>query len=277
MTNEPSTQRSQKIRLCDLDFTGNLRWDPDEPADPKLTEAMKNHGLMQPILVEPMNEAGKHRVVDGYRRTKSAFSLRWTHIDANLIETSRDETQRISKQLVINTVRENLKPSIVSKAIFHVMSEGDCTSTEAIETLGLSKGNGSKQKSLLNLCRDVLAKADSGELPKESAYLISRISSPSDQLAIAQQVVDEKLPRAKVEAMVAELLEQRGKVRRSMTRCVFPLEGKGSISIAAPALDLKMLISILESLLKKAKQECKRGLMLSTFEKLFADLNRTTK
>jgi ParB family transcriptional regulator, chromosome partitioning protein len=77
----------------------------------ELTEDIKLHGLLHPIVVN-----SQHELVAGYRRLQAVVSLGWTEIPVTLIDTLSSLSQ-FDLQLAENMKRKDLNPLEISEAI----------------------------------------------------------------------------------------------------------------------------------------------------------------
>lgn len=72
-----------------------------------LAESIRDHGMLQPILVRPM-EDGSYRIVAGERRWRAARMLGLDEVPVNIKEMTDTEAAQLA--LIENLQRENLNP-----------------------------------------------------------------------------------------------------------------------------------------------------------------------
>lgn len=82
----------------------------------ELAESMREHGLLQPIVVRVHpTRAGRYEVVAGHRRLAAARSLDWKHITATVRAVDTDEAYLLT--VVENLQRQDLSPLEESEAL----------------------------------------------------------------------------------------------------------------------------------------------------------------
>ena len=93
-------------------------WQPrkkfEEEKLQELQESITNHGLLQPIIVEPEGE--RYRVVAGERRFRAIQNLGWQNVPVKIVE-NLDDTKRIQIQITENLNREDITPIERSRAV----------------------------------------------------------------------------------------------------------------------------------------------------------------
>jgi ParB family chromosome partitioning protein len=76
------------------------------PGDDTLISSIREHGLLQPILIRPL--AHGFEIVAGHRRFQACRSLRWRFVPCNLREMS--DKQAYELQLTENIQRKSMDP-----------------------------------------------------------------------------------------------------------------------------------------------------------------------
>lgn len=93
-------------------------WQPrkkfEEDKLQQLQKSIKNHGLLQPIIVEAIGE--RYQVVAGERRFRAIQNLGWENAPVKIVE-NLDSTKRIQIQIAENLNREDITPLERSKAV----------------------------------------------------------------------------------------------------------------------------------------------------------------
>ena len=72
-----------------------------------LADSIRDHGMLQPILVRPLSSGG-YQIVAGERRWRAARMLGLDEVPVNIREMSDSETMQIA--IIENLQRENLNP-----------------------------------------------------------------------------------------------------------------------------------------------------------------------
>ncbi len=100
-----STLATKSIRISEIEVSDQIRKEFDEEGINSLAESLKEHGLLQPIIVAEKPEGG-YRLVAGERRLRAAKKLGWFSIPAVVIPHDEERVRLI--QLVENLQRRDL-------------------------------------------------------------------------------------------------------------------------------------------------------------------------
>ena len=147
----------------------------DDSTLTELSESIKEHGVLQPILVRPIppldTEKVKYELVCGERRFRASKLAGLTEIPAMVKELSHIEA--FEAQILENLQREDVSPLDEARAFASLMQK------ETIDWLS-SKINKSKKYvldriKLLDLCDYAMETLDAGALPLGHAVLLSKI------------------------------------------------------------------------------------------------------
>ncbi|MDR3645123.1 MAG: ParB/RepB/Spo0J family partition protein, partial [Clostridia bacterium] len=80
----------------------------DEDALEQLSESIRNHGILQPLVVRPVPGAGGYQLVAGERRWRAARMAGLTEVPVVIRELSDNEAMEVA--LIENLQREDLNP-----------------------------------------------------------------------------------------------------------------------------------------------------------------------
>jgi len=161
-------QHDRAVRQIAVDrITPNPK-QPRIAADPAalddLTASIREHGVLQPILVRPL-ERGHYEIVAGERRWRAVTALALAMIPA-IIEEMSDE-QAIEIAVIENLQRENLSPLDEAAIFARMTSELGYSIRKLADKLGKDKGY------IENRLRLVAAPADVRALVAERSDTIS--------------------------------------------------------------------------------------------------------
>ena len=133
----------------------------------ELSGSIKKHGLLQPIIVRPINQG--FEIVAGHRRFQACKILRWKTIPAMVKDVSDKDAFEI--QLVENIQRKTLDPIEEAQAFkLYVRDYGWGGITYLAETIMKSEQYVSSRIQLLKLPQNVIDKVKSGELKVSHAF-----------------------------------------------------------------------------------------------------------
>lgn len=144
-----------------------------------LAASIKAVGLITPIRVRPLDEAGiAYEIVCGHRRVAAFASLGLLKIPAIVEEMTTDEAKRTA--IVENAMREQPHPMDEAVAIGALTDEGK-TIAQMSEELGMSPTLIASRRRLLGLTEASRKAFRAGEIETKSAYVLARITDPELQ------------------------------------------------------------------------------------------------
>lgn len=124
------------------------RLDFSEEGIVELADSIRENGLIQPIVVRPV-EDGQYEIVVGERRYRACQILNHEAIPAIVAETSNDESARMA--LIENLQREDLSSIEEAKAYKQLLDLTGSTQEQLAEKLGKSQSSVANKLRLLNL------------------------------------------------------------------------------------------------------------------------------
>jgi ParB/RepB/Spo0J family partition protein len=137
----------------------------------ELTASIAEHGVVQPILVRPI-DGNLYEIVAGHRRTRAAKAAKLTDVPATVREMTDAEARQL--QLIENAQRVDLLPLDEADAYAALLETG-LTIRELAKTLSRKPAEIAARLTLIHLPQVVKAALASGVLPVEHAELIGRI------------------------------------------------------------------------------------------------------
>lgn len=188
------SNKAQSFEAIDLSLS-QIEADSNQPRKifsedtlEELTTSIKNHGVIQPIIVRNIDNGRKYRIIAGERRWRAAKIAGLEKIPAIIKEY--DSVQRMAVSLIENIQRENLNPLEEAQAIQSLLSECDMTHNEVADSIGRSRTTVTNILRLLNLTGEVKVMVNSGLL--EMGHARALLCLPSAQQIEAAQIVSLK-------------------------------------------------------------------------------------
>lgn len=124
----------------------------DETALQELAESIRQHGLMQPIMVRPI-AANRWEIIAGERRFRAARLAGLAEVPVIVREVA--DEQALALALIENIQREDLNPLEEAQAIRRLIAEFGYTHEQAAEAIGRSRSATSNLLRLLALSEPV--------------------------------------------------------------------------------------------------------------------------
>ena len=172
----------------------------DESALQELADSIRQHGVMQPILVRPLPEH-RYEIIAGERRFRAAQLAGLDEVPV-LVREVPDE-KALAMALIENVQREDLNPLEEAQAIRRLIDEFGYSHEQAAEAIGRSRSGTSNLLRLLNLAEPVQALLLAGDLDMGHARALLALDRAS-QLMLAHEVVERQLTVRETERRVLQ-------------------------------------------------------------------------
>jgi ParB family chromosome partitioning protein len=175
----------------------------DEETLWELRDSIKEHGVVQPIVVRPAEEEGRYILVLGERRLRASKMAGKETIPAMVRRLSPQQAAEMT--VLENIVREDLNPLEQAEA-FRVLSlEFKLTQAQIADRIGLSRETVSNYMRLLRLPRKVMDYLLSERLSFSDAREILRLENDDYIEEVAEEVVTHKLKWDQIEDRVMRI------------------------------------------------------------------------
>ncbi|MDI3533958.1 MAG: ParB family transcriptional regulator, chromosome partitioning protein [Thermosediminibacterales bacterium] len=191
---QPTQIKISKIRPNEF----QPRKDFDEDKLDELAASIKEHGIIQPIVVRPKD--GFYEIVAGERRWRAAQKNKLETVPAIVKEFSDIEMMQIA--LIENLQREDLNPIEEAMAFKTLMNEFNMTQETLSKKIGKSRSVIANSIRLLNLPKELQLMLSKGQLTSGHARALLSIENPEEQINLAKQIVENGLTVRDVEKLV---------------------------------------------------------------------------
>lgn len=158
----------------------------DEQAIKELAESIKEHGLIQPIIVR--KDGDKYTIIAGERRYRAAKSIGLKTIPAIVKDISEENADKIS--LIENIQRQDLNPIEEAQGYKRVLDLYDMTQEELSKTIGKSRQYIGNTIRLLKLDERVIEYMEKGLLTTSHGKLLLSIKNKDEQYKQAKKIVE---------------------------------------------------------------------------------------
>ena len=164
-----------------------------------LTESIRRHGMLHPILVRRKGD-GFYEIIAGERRFRAAKLAKLTEVPAIIRQSKDDESTLLA--LIENIQRVNLTPVEEAKAYRQLINEFELTQEAVAEHVGRDRASVANICRMLSLPRAVQDMLESGQLTLGHAKVIVGLKGGDAQLALAKRVVHGQLSVRQTERLV---------------------------------------------------------------------------
>lgn len=156
----------------------------------ELAESIKQHGVIQPIIVNDENN-GRYTIIAGERRFRASLVAGKTTIPAIIRQYSPKQIKEVA--LIENLQREDLNPIEAAKAIKELMVEYDFTQETVADRIGKSRPAVANTLRLLTLSAPVITMIEKGQISAGHGKVLVGVEDSKQQIDIANTVVENKL------------------------------------------------------------------------------------
>ena len=196
----------------------------DEAALSELTDSVREHGVLQPLLVRA-NEHG-YELIAGERRLTAAGRAGLTEVPVRVIEANDSDALELA--LVENLQREDLN-AIEEADGYRALAETFHLTQEQIAVrVGKARATVANAVRLLALPDAIKDMVRDGRLSPGHAKALTAVNIPEEQTFLARRVLKEELSVRKLERLVQRLGNAPRKPRA--TRTDLPADYLGHLS-----------------------------------------------
>ncbi|MBQ8062972.1 MAG: ParB/RepB/Spo0J family partition protein [Clostridia bacterium] len=208
---EPSSEAST-LRLTQIEPNKEQpRKTFDQKALQELAKSIEANGVLQPMLVRPM-EDGSYQLVAGERRWRASRMAGLTEVPVIIREMSDEQAMQIS--LIENLQREDLNPIEEAEGLQLLISRYSLTQEEAASRVGRSRPAIANSIRLLGLPEEVRELTRNGDISAGHARALLALGNADEMVSAAAQIKKEELSVRDVERLVKDKQDaKKGKSR----------------------------------------------------------------
>lgn len=149
----------------------------------ELADSIKEHGLLQPITVEPGGEDSRFVIIAGERRWRAHKLLDLKAIKA-FVRPPTGELARLTDSLIENLHRHDMNPLEEAKAFQVLKEQHGFTQMEIAHRLNRSQAYISWRLSMLKLDAEIQSLIAAGRLSKDPRIIRALLDIPNDEARI---------------------------------------------------------------------------------------------
>ncbi|MCM0647027.1 ParB/RepB/Spo0J family partition protein [Clostridium swellfunianum] len=177
----------------------------DEEKIEQLAESIKEHGVVQPIVLK--KEGNTYTIVAGERRWRASKSIGLKEIPAVVMDLTDKQVLEIS--LIENIQREDLNPIEEAIAYRKLIEEFELTQEELSKRIGKSRTAVTNCLRLLNLDERVQDYLIDGVITEGHGRTLLAILDKDIQYSFAQKIIDESLNVRDTEKLIKSLGKEK--------------------------------------------------------------------
>lgn len=164
----------------------------------ELSESIKEHGILQPLLVRPMAD-GSYRLVAGERRYRAARMAGLTEVPVTIREMTDEEESIFA--LIENLHREDLNAIEEAEGIKTLIDTFGLTQDQAAQRVGKSRTAVTNSLRLLNLPEDISEFVKQGKISMGHARALLSFEDKAEASRVANMIIKDGISVRDVERL----------------------------------------------------------------------------
>lgn len=172
----------------------------DDQALQELSGSIKEHGVVQPIIVRKLDDS--YQIVAGERRWRAARLAGLKTVPVIVKDYSNVQVMEIA--LIENLQRQDLNSIEEALAYKSLIEEHDLTQEEISEKIGKSRSAIANTLRLLNLQEEIKNMVVQGKISAGHARALLTVEDKNKQLEIANRIIDQQLNVRDIEKLVMQ-------------------------------------------------------------------------
>lgn len=196
----------------------------DEDSIISLSESIKIHGIIQPIIVSQSNDY--YVIIAGERRYRAAKYLNLPKIPCLIVEKTSEEILELS--LIENIQRKDLNPLEEAYAFKDLIEKFNITQEALSQKLAISRSAVTNKLRLLKLSKIVQDYIINEEISEGHARVLVSIKDEDLQIEISNKIIDEGLNVRQTEKLIQSLnkIPQSNSLNKSYDNHLLNLKSK---------------------------------------------------
>jgi ParB family transcriptional regulator, chromosome partitioning protein len=162
----------------------------------ELAQSIREHGVVQPVVVRPGRQGGQYEIIAGERRWRAAQRAGIT--DLPVIIRDVDDRTALELALVENVQRADLNPVEEALGYQQLVDDHGYSQSDLGQVIGKSRSHVANTLRLLKLPAQVLEMLETGTL---SAGHARTLITAGDPATLARRIVEEGLSVRQAEAL----------------------------------------------------------------------------
>ena len=172
----------------------------DEQALEELASSIKEHGVIQPIIVKKSIKG--YEIIAGERRAKASQLAGLEEIPASIRDFN--DTQMMEIALLENLQRENLSAIEEANAYKKLQETLSLTQEDLAKRLGKSRSHITNMLGLLTLPQDIQEEVNNKNISMGHARVLSKLDDIAQQEKLAKRVIEDGISVRKLEELSQE-------------------------------------------------------------------------
>lgn len=167
----------------------------------QLSESIREHGIVQPIIVR--REDNIYKIVAGERRWRAARLAGLSSVPVIIKDVSNKQVMEMA--LIENIQREDLNPIEEAEAYERLINEHNMTQEELSKSIGKNRSTIANIIRLLALCEKVKENLINGDISSGHARALLSIENKDIQEKVCEEIIEKSLNVRETENLVKRI------------------------------------------------------------------------
>jgi ParB family transcriptional regulator, chromosome partitioning protein len=222
----------------------------DQQEVESLISSIKEHGLLQPILIRPYQNS--FEIVAGHRRFYACKSLRWRHMPCKIRELS--DKQSFEIQITENIQRKSMSALEEAEAYRkYVQDLGWGGVTELSRKIGKSEEYVSHRIQLLKLPQDVKEKIMLNKLSISQALELTNLSH-ENMIQFTDHIIENELTIRQIREVKSAFSKEKIAIDDLLNNDIISSKSAKTLKVAKKtSLALKITLARLDSIIEEVQ------------------------
>ena len=174
----------------------------NEEAISELSKSIKEHGVIQPIVVRPIGD--KFEIIAGERRYKASCMADLKTIPAIITDLNDKDSAEVA--LIENVQRENLTPIEEAISYKKILDMGYITQDALASKLGKTQSTVANKLRLLNLDDEVQEALLNEKISERHARSLLKLQNKEQQRQMLNKIINERLTVRRADEEIEKIL-----------------------------------------------------------------------
>ncbi|WP_375617446.1 MULTISPECIES: ParB/RepB/Spo0J family partition protein [unclassified Bartonella] len=200
-----------------------------------LTQSIRQHGVVQPVIVRPLRDhPHRFELIAGERRWRAAQRANLSQLPVIIRDV--DDKTALELAIIENVQRADLNPIEEAKGYEMLLNEHDYTQVDLAQVIGKSRSHVANTLRLLKLPEKVQQFLTDGQLSAGHARCLITVDDPQN---LAEKIISEGLSVRQTEILAYEQANPKTKKRTNLEK---DAETKSLEKLLADVIGMKVII-----------------------------------
>lgn len=199
-------QNNQQVIMINIDdilpnrFQPRLKFNEEEILN--LAESIKEHGVIQPIVVRKLGD--RYELIAGERRTKASTMAGKTTIPAIIVDLNDTESAEVA--LIENVQRQDLTSIEEAVSYRKILDMGYLNQSQLAEKVGKKQSTIANKLRLLTLPKEVQTALLESKISERHARSLLRLDNEEKQNEMLDRIINERLTVRKTDQEIDKII-----------------------------------------------------------------------